>query len=91
MDGSQRDGQATGRSVTANGAAAGARLIEVPAAALGAGLGALGATVFARARAPASPRATVASSDAAIPLLLAVPARPPASGPSAIVPVMPTR
>jgi len=55
--------------------------MEVPTSALGAGLGAFGVTDFARAS--ASARAAAATiPDAEIPLLLAVPARPPASGPS---------
>jgi len=54
--------------------------------------GALGAAAFARARVSASRRAVAAAiAVAAISPLLAVPARPPMSGPRATVPLMPTR
>jgi hypothetical protein len=65
----------------------GTRPAEVPGTMLGARAG---ASDFALARAAPSARAE-AVVEATIPPLVAIPARPPASGPRAIVPARPTR
>ena len=87
-NGAQWGGQATGRSVTASGAVFGTRSAEVPGTTVVAGGG---ASDFALARAALPTRAEAIAEDDAIPPLLARPARPPASGPNAIVPARPTR